>query len=56
MTNSEIADKLKLTANLLELLDDNPFKIKSLLNASFKIDKLDIDLHGLSQIEIESIS
>jgi DNA polymerase (family 10) len=55
MTNSEIADKLKLTANLLELLDDNPFKIKSLLNASFKIDKLDIDLHGLSQIEIESI-
>jgi DNA polymerase (family 10) len=48
MTNSEIADNLKLTANLLELLDDNPFKIKSLLNASFKVDKLEADLHALS--------
>ena len=53
MTNSEIADSLKLTANLLELLEDNPFKIKSLLNASFKIDKLEVDLDALSQQEIE---
>jgi DNA polymerase (family 10) len=55
MTNSEIADNLKLTANLLELLDDNPFKIKSLLNASFKIDKLEVDLDALSQQEIEKV-
>lgn len=55
MTNSEIADNLKLTANLLELLDENPFKIKSLLNASFKIDKLEADLHKLSQTEIEKV-
>jgi DNA polymerase (family 10) len=55
MTNSEIADNLKLTANLLELLDDNPFKIKSLLNASFKVDKMEVDLHGLNQLELEKI-
>lgn len=55
MTNSEIADNLKLTANLLELLDDNPFKIKSLLNASFKIDKMDVDLEHLNQQELEKI-
>jgi DNA polymerase (family 10) len=55
MTNSEIADNLKLTANLLELLEENPFKIKSLLNASFKIDKLEADLSNLSQFEIEKV-
>jgi DNA polymerase (family 10) len=55
MINSEIADILKLTANLLELLDDNPFKIKSLLNASFKIDKLAIDLADLNQSELEKV-
>ncbi len=55
MTNSQIADNLKLTANLLELLEDNPFKIKSLLNASFKIDKLEVDLDALSQQEIEKV-
>ena len=55
MTNSEIADNLKLTANLLELLDDNPFKIKSLLSASFKVDKMEVDLHTLGQQEIEKL-
>lgn len=55
MTNSEIADNLKLTANLLELLDDNPFKIKSLLNASFKVDKLEADLQLLTHQEIEKV-
>lgn len=55
MTNSDIADNLKLTAHLLELLDDNPFKIKSLLNASFKVDKMEADLHALDQKEIEKI-
>ena len=55
MTNSEIADNLKLTANLLELLDDNPFKIKSLLNASFKIDKMEVDLETLAQPELEKL-
>jgi DNA polymerase (family 10) len=55
MTNSEIADYLKLTANLLELLEENPFKIKSLLNASFKIDKLEADLSLMTQQEIEKV-
>ena len=55
MTNSKIADNLKLMANLLELLEENPFKIKSLLNASFKVDKLDVDLSTLSIKEIEQL-
>jgi DNA polymerase (family 10) len=55
MNNSDIADIFKLTAQLLELHDDNPFKIKSLLNASFKIDKLEPELSKLTKQEIEKL-
>ena len=55
MTNDEIADALKLTAQLMELHNDNPFKIKSLLNASFKIDKLDVELSTLAIAEMEKL-
>ena len=39
---TEIADVLQLTSKLLELHDGNPFKIKSLVNAAFKLSKLHI--------------
>ncbi|MBL0046684.1 MAG: DNA polymerase/3'-5' exonuclease PolX [Bacteroidetes bacterium] len=55
MNNDNIADALKLTAQLMELHNDNPFKIKSLLNASFKIDKLDKELSTLSSAEMEGL-
>ena len=55
MTNDTIADTIKLTAQLLELHNDNPFKVKSLLNASFKIDKLDKELSTLAAAEIETL-
>ncbi len=55
MTNKQISQFLKLTANLLEILDGNAFKIKSLLAASFKIDKLPIELSTLAPSEIETI-
>ena len=55
MTNDSIADALKLTAQLMELHNDNPFKVKSLLNASFKIDKLDVELSSLTKEEMEQM-
>ncbi|MCX6296596.1 MAG: PHP domain-containing protein, partial [Bacteroidetes bacterium] len=55
MTTEEIAHALKLTAQLMELHDENPFKIKSLANVAYKLDKTDIDLHGMPLSEIEKI-
>lgn len=55
MNNEEIADALKLTAQLMELHNENPFKVKSLLAASFRIDKLDRVLEQVPIEELESI-
>ncbi len=55
MNNEEIADALKLTAQLMELHNENPFKVKSLLAASFRIDKLDRELEQVPFEELESI-
>lgn len=55
MTTEEIAHSLKLTAQLLELHNENPFKIKSIANAAYKLDKTDIDLVGKSLQELEQI-
>lgn len=40
MENKAISRTLKLLAQLMELHEENPFKIKSVANAAFKIDKL----------------
>lgn len=55
MTTEEIAHALKLTAQLMELHGDNPFKVKSLSNAAYKLDKTGIDLEGKSLEELEQI-
>ncbi len=55
METEEIAHALKLTAQLMELHNENPFKVKSLSNAAFKLDKTDISLEGKSVTELESI-
>lgn len=55
MTTEEIAHALKLTAQLMELHEENPFKIKSIANAAYKLDKTDIDLEGKSLEELEKI-
>jgi len=55
MTTEEIAKALKLTAQLMELHEENPFKIKSIANAAYKLDKTDIDLEGKSLEELEKI-
>lgn len=55
MSNSDIADILKLYADLSELHDGNPFKIKSYAAAAFRIDKMPIKLEGKSLDELEKI-
>jgi len=55
MTTEEISHALKLTAQLMELHNENPFKIKSIANAAYKLDKTDIDLEGKLLHELEQI-
>lgn len=53
MTNQEIADLLALTASLMELHDENPFKVRSIQSAGFQIEKIGTDLSLLSLAELE---
>ncbi|HEV7229916.1 MAG TPA: helix-hairpin-helix domain-containing protein [Bacteroidia bacterium] len=55
METEVIARTLKLTAQLMELHNENPFKVKSLSNAAFKLDKTDVSLVGKSAQELEAI-
>lgn len=55
MENKTIARTLRLLGQLMELHNENPFKIKSIANAAFKIDKLPYPISGKSQIELEQI-
>jgi DNA polymerase (family 10) len=55
MENKIIARTLRLLSQLMELHDENPFKIKSVANAAFKVDKLPYPVSGKSLAEIEQI-
>jgi len=55
MENKPIARTLRLLSQLMELHDENPFKIKSLANAAFKVDKLPFKVAGKSLAELEKI-
>jgi DNA polymerase (family 10) len=55
MDNKTIARTFKLLAQLMELHEVNPFKIKSIANASFKLDKLPFSLAGKTIEEIAAI-
>lgn len=55
MENKDISRALKLLSQLMELHQENPFKIKSIANASFKIDKLPYKLKDKSPKELETI-
>jgi len=55
MQTEDIARAIKLTAQLMELHNENPFKVKSLSNAAYKLDKTNITLSGLSLEELEKI-
>src|ERR1700710_478373 len=55
MENKPIARTLRLLSQLMELHDENPFKIKSLANAAFKVDKLPYPVAGKTLSELEKI-
>lgn len=47
MTNKEIGSTLKLIGQLMELHNENPFKVKSYLNAAFKLGKTEISVYSV---------
>ncbi len=55
MENKPIARTLRLLSQLMELHEVNPFKIKSIANAAFKIDKLPFKISGKTVEEMEKI-
>jgi DNA polymerase (family 10) len=55
MENKSIARKLRLLSQLMELHDENPFKIKSVANAAFKVDKLSYPIAGKACEDLEKI-
>lgn len=55
MTNDEIIDSIELYGKLLELHNENPFKVKAISNAAFKLNKLRFDFQGKSKDEIDKI-
>lgn len=55
MTTEEVADILETTAKLMELHEENPFKVKALAATAFKLSKTRVDLHGKSKEELEQI-
>ncbi|GAB2976988.1 helix-hairpin-helix domain-containing protein [Mucilaginibacter puniceus] len=55
MENKPIARALRLLSQLMELHEVNPFKIKSIANAAFKVDKLPFKISGKTVEEMEKI-
>lgn len=55
MENKTIARNLRLLSQLMELHNENPFKIKSVANAAFKVDKLPFAIKGKTLEEIAQI-
>ena len=55
MENKPIARALRLLSHLMELHDENPFKVKSMSNAALKVDKLPFKISEKSLAEIEKI-
>ena len=55
MENKTIARTLRLLSQLMELHNENPFKIKSVANAAFKVDKLPFAIKDKTLEEIALI-
>lgn len=55
MENKPIARKLRLLSQLMELHEVNPFKIKSIANAAFKVDKLPFPIAGKTLEQLEKV-
>jgi DNA polymerase (family 10) len=55
MTTEDISDALEITAKLMELHDENPFKIKSINSAAYKLSKTRIDLSAPTVEELTQL-
>ncbi len=55
MENKQISRHLRFLSQLMELHNVNPFKIKSIANAAFKVDKLAFPVAGKTAAELEKI-
>jgi DNA polymerase (family 10) len=55
MENKPISRKLRLLSQLMELHEENPFKVKSIANAAFKVDKLPYPVKNKTTAELEKI-
>ena len=55
MENNEIIRQLKLTASLMELHNENPFKLRSYTTAAFNLEKFQTPLELLPIHELEEI-
>jgi DNA polymerase (family 10) len=55
MSNDDIVEALEITAKLMDLHNENPFKAKAYTNAAFKLSKLRYNFEGKTQEDIESI-
>ncbi len=55
MTNKEIARVLKITADLLEIHDENPFRIRTYTNAALVADRHNNPLENLSEEALERV-
>ncbi|WP_411275663.1 helix-hairpin-helix domain-containing protein [Daejeonella sp.] len=55
MENKTIARTLRLLSQLMELHNENPFKVKTIANAAFKVDKLPYSISNKILAEIEQI-
>ena len=52
ITNSEIADQLKLYSQLLDVHGKDSFRAKSYGNAAFQVDRLAVPLEGMSAVQV----
>ena len=55
MNNKQIASRFDLLAKLMELHDENPFKIRSYANAYLSLRKLEGDLNTMPEEELSAI-
>ncbi len=55
MSNTEVAGIFRLLAEVMELHNENPYKIRSYLNAARQIEMLDKDLNEMTPEEIDAI-
>lgn len=55
MTNKDFARLFKMTASLMELHDENPFKVRAFTGAVFAIEKMSAELITLSPEELEKV-